>query len=278
LPGSRRFGCSGSSEKNEPRFCGTIPVSPAISAQPPFVSVDAVPSGRSFVPTPGVSGMEPANWRSYLVTQESLSADRSTPEIVAAAIDGSVDVVQLREKETSARARYELGLELRERTAEADVDLIVNDRVDIAEAIDADGVHVGQSDLPVLVARELLGPDAIVGCSTSTVDEARRAEADGADYLGVGSIYGTTSKDVPREEDRIGLERVAEIVDAVSIPVVGIGGITAGNAGPVSAAGAAGVAVITAVTAADDPAAATRELTDAVETAKTLDGEDSSDR
>ncbi|MFC4436240.1 MULTISPECIES: thiamine phosphate synthase [Natrialbaceae] len=222
--------------------------------------------------------MDPSNWRAYLVTQASLSADRSTLEIVRAAIDGGVDVVQLREKETSARSRYELGLELRELTADAGVDLIVNDRVDIAEAIGADGVHVGQSDLPVTVARELLGPDAVVGCSASTVEEAVRAEADGADYLGVGSVYGTTSKDVPTQEDRIGPERIADVVDAVSIPVVGIGGITADNAGPVVEAGAAGVAVISEITAADDPAAATADLVRTVETAKALENGEATER
>lgn len=215
--------------------------------------------------------MEPSTWRTYLVTQASIAEDRSTPEVVRAAIEGGIDAVQLREKETNARSRYELGLELRELTAEAGVDLIVNDRVDIAEAINADGVHVGQSDLPVSVARDLLGPEAIVGCSASTVEEARRAEADGADYLGVGSVYGTTSKDVPEAENGIGPERIAEVVKSVSIPVVGIGGITAGNAGPVAEAGAAGVAVISEIAAADDPAAATDALARTVETAKDLE-------
>ncbi|WP_265109582.1 thiamine phosphate synthase [Halosolutus halophilus] len=212
--------------------------------------------------------MNPSNWRTYLVTQESLSNGRSTLEIVRAAIDGGVDVVQLREKETATKWRYELGLQLRELTAEAGVDLIVNDRVDIARAIDADGVHVGQSDLPVAVARDLLGPDAIVGCSASTVGQARRAEADGADYLGVGTVYGTTSKDVAEEKDGIGPERVAEITDAVSIPVVGIGGITAENADPVVEAGATGVSVISEITGADDPQAATAALARAVERGK----------
>ncbi|QLK24701.1 thiamine phosphate synthase [Natrinema zhouii] len=215
--------------------------------------------------------MNLSNWRTYLVTQASLSGDRTTPEIVRAAIDGGVDAVQLREKETSARSRYELGLELRELTAEAGVDLIVNDRVDIARAIDADGVHVGQSDLPVAVARELLGSDAIIGCSTSTVAEAREAEAEGADYLGVGAVYETSSKDVDEGTDGIGPERIAAIADAVSIPIVGIGGITADNARPIVEAGAAGVAVISAITAAPDPAAATESLATAVETPKALD-------
>ncbi len=212
--------------------------------------------------------MNPSNWRTYLVTQASLSEGRSTPEIVRGAIDGGVDAVQLREKDASARSRYELGLELRELTADAGVDLIVNDRVDVADAIDADGVHVGQSDLPVAVARDLLGPDAIVGCSTSTVAEAREAEREGADYLGVGAVYGTSSKDVADAEDGIGPERIEAIADIVSIPIVGIGGITAKNAGPVVEAGAAGVAVISAVTTAPDPAAATEALAAAVETPK----------
>ncbi|APW97161.1 thiamine phosphate synthase [Halobiforma lacisalsi AJ5] len=217
---------------------------------------------------------EPSNWRTYLVTQESVSNGRSTLEIVREAIAGGIDVVQLREKETDARWRHELGLELRELTAEAGVDLIVNDRVDIAEAIDADGVHVGQSDLPVAVARDLLGPEAIVGCSAATVEQAHEAEAAGADYLGVGTIYGTTSKDVAEYKDGVGPERVAEIADAVSIPVVGIGGITAENAGPVVEAGAVGVSVISEITAAPDPRAATESLAEAVETAKGVgDGE-----
>lgn len=209
--------------------------------------------------------MAPQDWRTYLVTQESLSAGRSTVEIARAAIEGGVDAIQLRDKERSAKRRYETGRELRELTAEAGVDLIVNDRVDLARAIDADGVHLGQDDLPVPAARELLGPDAVLGKSTSTVAEAREAEREDADYLGVGAVYGTGSKDVPDDEADFGPERVAEIVEAVEIPVVGIGGIDASNAAAVAEAGAVGVAVISAITRADDPAAATRELREAVE-------------
>lgn len=215
--------------------------------------------------------MNPSAWQTYLVTQSSLSGDRSTSEIVRAAIDGGIDAVQLRDKGLEARDRYEIGLECRELTESANVDLIVNDRVDLARAIDADGVHLGQSDLPVAVARDLLGPDAVVGCSASTVAEATRAEADGADYLGVGAIYGTSSKDVEESNDGVGPDRIREIVGAVSIPVVGIGGITAENAGPVVQSGAAGVAVISAITAAGDPRAATESLAEAVESAQTSD-------
>jgi len=209
--------------------------------------------------------MTPQDWRTYLVTQESRSAGRSTVEIAEAAIEGGVDAIQLRDKNRSAKRRYETGQELRELTAEAGVDLIVNDRVDLARAIDADGVHLGQDDLPVPAARELLGADAVIGKSTSTVAEAREAEREGADYLGVGAVYGTSSKDVPDDEADFGPGRVAEIADAVEIPVAGIGGIDASNAAAVAEAGAVGVAVISAITRADDPAAATRALREAVE-------------
>ena len=221
--------------------------------------------------------MNPDQWRTYLVTQESLSAGRSTDEIVAAAIEGDIDAVQLREKNRSARERYELGGRLREATAAEGVDLIVNDRVDLAAAIDADGVHLGQSDLPVSAAREILGDHATVGVSVSTVSEARLAAISGADYLGVGAVYGTTSKpDADTADEGLGLDRLADIVESVKIPVVAIGGITPDNAADPIAAGATSVAVISAITAADDPAAAARTLRAAVvgKQSDTTDGDD----
>ena len=204
----------------------------------------------------------------YLVTQEDLSAGRSTAEIVEAALAGGVDVVQVREKHRSARTQFEVAKRLREPTAEAGVPLIVNDRVDIAVAADADGVHLGDDDLPVSVAREQLGDDAIIGRSVSTVEGAREAEQAGADYLGVGALYHTSSKDVDDQENAIGLDIVGDIADAVDIPFVGIGGVTPERAPDVAEAGADGVAVITAITDADDPEAATRALGEAVETGK----------
>ncbi len=201
----------------------------------------------------------------YLVTDAKLSAGRSTVEIVECAIDGGVDVVQLREKDETARKRYELGRELRKLTTEADVPLIVNDRIDLAAAIDADGVHLGDDDLPVSIAREQLGEEAIVGRSISTPAAAHEAERAGADYLGVGAVYGTTSKETDSE---IGLDRIRAVREATDLPFVGIGGIAPDNAGPVIEAGADGVAVISAITAADDPEIATRRLGDAVEEAR----------
>ena len=207
-------------------------------------------------------------WRTYLVTDDAHSAGRTTPTIVKAALEGGVDVVQLREKTMDARSRYRVGRRVRELTAEADVPLVVNDRVDLAAAIDADGVHLGQTDLPVEVARDQLGPDAIVGVSAATVTEARAAVDAGADYLGVGAVYGTDSKDVDDDRDGVGPERIRSITDAVDVPVIGIGGITAENAEPVVEAGANGVAVISAITAADDPKVATAALYEVVERAR----------
>ncbi|MFC7074872.1 thiamine phosphate synthase [Haloarcula halophila] len=206
------------------------------------------------------------DWGVYLVTQASLSEGRTTAKIVEQAIAGGVGVVQLREKDRSARERYELGRQLRTLTRESGVTFVVNDRIDLAQAVDADGVHLGDADLPVPVARELLGEDAVVGRSVSFVEDARAAEAAGADYLGVGAVYATGSKaDIEDDEYAVGTDRLGEIAAAVDIPVVGIGGVTADNATEVVAAGADGVAVITAITGADDPEAATRALNEAVE-------------
>ena len=212
--------------------------------------------------------MNPDQWRTYLVTQHSLSAGRSTEAIVTAAIEGGVDAVQLREKDTSAQHRIELGEQLRGLTGDADIDLIVNDRIDIAYAVGADGVHLGQSDPPVSTAREILGPEATVGVSVSTVSEARLAAVSGADYLGVGAVYGTNSKpDADTADDGLGVDQLAKIADAVTLPIVAIGGVTPENAsGPIQA-GATSVAAISAITAADDPAAATQALREAVDTA-----------
>jgi thiamine-phosphate pyrophosphorylase len=209
-----------------------------------------------------------SDWDVYLVTQGSLSGARATPDVVEAALEGGVDVVQLREKDRSVRERYHLGRKVRALTQDAGVPLIVNDRVDLADAIDADGVHLGDDDLPLPAARDLLGDDALLGRSVSFVEDARRAERAGADYLGVGAVYETGSKDdVADDEHGIGPDRVERIADAVDIPVVAIGGITPDNAAPVAEAGADAVAAITAITDADDPQAATESLAETVERA-----------
>lgn len=194
----------------------------------------------------------------YLVTDERLSRGRATAEIVRAAIRGGIDAVQLRGKDLPAREQLAIGRELRAITRDAGVLFIVNDRVDLALALAADGVHVGQDDLPAEVVRRLVGPEMIIGVSAATISEALAARAAGADYLGVGAIYGTATK--LDAGAATGSALLGTIAGAVDLPLVAIGGINATNVAAVIAAGAAGAAVVSAIIAADDPEAAAREL------------------
>ncbi len=204
----------------------------------------------------------PLNLGLYVVTDESLSRGRPTAEIVAAAIRGGADAIQLRAKDLPLRDQVAIGRALRTITREAGVLFIINDRADLAVALDADGIHVGQDDLPADLARKVVGPDKIVGVSTATVEEARIAREMGADYLGVGAIFGTATKSDAGAP--VGPERIGPIKAAVGLPIVGIGGIGRANAAEVIAAGADGVAVVSAVVSADDPEAAARALKEIV--------------
>lgn len=205
------------------------------------------------------------DWSLYVIADRKAAGHRPLTDIVRAAVAGGASVVQLREKTATTREMIELGQALHTITQAAGIPLIVNDRVDVALAIDAEGVHVGQDDMPAPLARRLIGPDRILGVSAGTVAEARQAEADGADYIGVGDVYGTPSKSDAGSP--IGVEGLAEIARAVSIAVVAIGGITAENAAAVIRAGAAGVAVISAVMGAEDVEAAAGRLRGVVEAA-----------
>jgi thiamine-phosphate pyrophosphorylase len=198
----------------------------------------------------------------YVITDRRAAGERSILDVVRAAIAGGATVVQLREKEATTREMVRLGEALHEITRPAGVPLIVNDRLDVALAIDAEGVHVGQDDMPATITRQLVGPDRILGVSAATVEEARQAERDGADYLGVGDVYGTPSK--PDAGLPIGVQGLAEVARAVSIPVVAIGGITLANAAAVIQAGAMGVSVISAIVGAADPEAAAQRLREIV--------------
>jgi thiamine-phosphate pyrophosphorylase len=166
--------------------------------------------------------------------------------VVEEAVLGGVTMVQVREKSASARAFYRLAVEMRNLTKRLHVPLIVNDRLDIALAVGADGVHLGQQDIPVEAARHLMG-DGIIGISAGTVEEAVRAWKGGADYIGAGAVFPTSSKGDSGEA--IGLERLREICAAVEIPVIAIGGIDAANAPAVMRCGASGIAVISAICA-----------------------------
>ncbi len=206
------------------------------------------------------------DWSVYVVTLPAAEPGRSVADIVRASIMGGAGIVQLREKGGSARDSLALGRVLHEITREAGIPLIVNDRLDLALALDAEGAHVGQDDLPADVARRLLGPGKLLGVSAAAPDEARRAVADGADYIGTGDIFGTLSK--PDAGAPVGLERLTAVAKAVSVPVVAIGGITIANAAQAIEAGADGVAVISAVFSARDPEAAARQLLENVKSVK----------
>ncbi|MCD8124432.1 MAG: thiamine phosphate synthase [Lachnospiraceae bacterium] len=193
----------------------------------------------------------------YLCTDRNLMTTDTLEEAVEAAIRGGVTVVQLREKDCSSAEFLNQAFRIKEITDRAGIPLIINDRLDVALAVDAAGVHVGQSDFPATVARRLLGPDKLVGVSAATVEEARKAEADGADYLGVGAMFATSTKTNTRP---VSMKRLAEIRQAVSIPIVAIGGIQASNAAQFRGTGINGLAVVSAILAQPDIEDAARRL------------------
>ncbi len=185
--------------------------------------------------------------------------------MVEAAIRGGVTVVQYREKAASTRRMIAEARELRQLCRAAGVPFIVNDRIDVALAVDADGVHVGQDDMPAPLARRLIGKGRILGVSAGNVDEARRAEEEGADYIGASPVFATPTK--PDAPAPMGVEGLRKLAGAVSIPVVAIGGMNAQNARAVMLAGAAGLAVVSAIVGAQDVEAAARAIADAVKEA-----------
>jgi len=204
------------------------------------------------------------HWQLYVITDRRLSRGRAQQAVIRAAIAGGADAVQFRDKEASGREFFLGAQALRDLCREAGIPFIVNDRVDVALALGADGAHVGQDDMPARAARELLGPEHILGVSVATPEEAIRAAADGADYLGAGPVFeARTSK--PDALSPIGAAGLRAICATGHVPVIAIGGITPGNAREVLAAGAVGAAVISALIAAEDVEAAARRLKQALQ-------------
>jgi thiamine-phosphate pyrophosphorylase len=191
----------------------------------------------------------------YPVTCERLSAGRSNLEVLEAIIRGGARIIQLREKEYSRRALFHLALTFREVTAGAGLLLIINDYLDIAQAVGADGVHLGQDDLPLAAARRLV-PDLLIGISTHSLEEALEAEREGADYVNIGPIFPTSTK--AGVERGLGPEAIASIGSRLSVPFTVMGGITAANLDEVLAGGARRIAMITAITQAADIAETVR--------------------
>jgi thiamine-phosphate pyrophosphorylase len=203
----------------------------------------------------------------YVITDRQLTGGRSLSEVVGAALRGGARGFQLREKDLAPRDLYPLALDLRALTRPYGARLLINDRIDIALAVEADGVHLTTASLPTAVARRLLGPERLLGVSTHTVAEAQAAAAGGADFLVFGPIFYTPSK-APYGEP-IGLEALRIVRAQVTLPILAIGGIKKANLDQVMAAGADGIAVISAVIAADDAAAASQELLGALQAWRT---------
>jgi thiamine-phosphate pyrophosphorylase len=200
----------------------------------------------------------------YGITAEEYSLGRTNVEVVAQMIDSGVKVIQYREKEKTARQKYVECLKIREMTRQAGVTFIVNDHVDLALLVEADGVHLGQDDLPPEKVRELVGPKMLIGLSTHSPQQARAAVRSGVDYIGVGPIFATkTKKDVC---EPVGLEYLDYVVKNISLPFVAIGGIKEHNIAEVRSRGAKCIALVTEIVGADDIGAKIQALRSACNT------------
>jgi len=202
----------------------------------------------------------------YLVTDRGLARGRAMLDVVRAAVQGGVTCVQLREKTCSTREFIEEALAVKELLRSRGVPLIINDRVDVALAIGADGVHLGQKDMPLAAARAIVTDAMLIGISAESEADAVAAEKGGADYLGVSPIFATPTKTDAAAP--LGLAGLQAIRRAVRLPLVGIGGLNRQNAAAVIRIGADGVAVVSAIVAAQDPEQAARELLQAVRSAR----------
>jgi len=201
----------------------------------------------------------------YVILDRAAAGGRDLAQVLEGVIAGGGRMVQLREKTWPSGRVWPVAERLQARCRQAGVTFIVNDRVDLAVAVGADGVHLGQDDLPPQAARALLRPGMILGLSTHSVEQARAAQAAGADYVAVGSMFPTATKP---DFELVGPDLVRKLRGEIRAPLVGIGGITSANVGEVIRAGADGVAVISAVCAAPDPEAATRSFLAAIAAAR----------
>ena len=200
--------------------------------------------------------MKNLNLNLYLVTDTNENQEEFL-NIIEESIKGGVNLVQIREKTKDTLDFYKLALKVKEITKKYGIPLIINDRVDIALAIDADGVHVGQSDMPCDITRKLIGDNKILGVSATTISEAMKAERDGADYIGTGAIFPTSTK---KDAETVPKKELKEIVNCVNIPVVAIGGITIENAPTLLDTGIAGISVISAIINSNNPKESAEKL------------------
>ena len=198
----------------------------------------------------------------YAVTDRHWLGNQTLLEQVQEALDGGATCIQLREKQLDDKTFLQEAIEIQKLCKQYQVPFIVNDNVEIAKDMHADGIHVGQSDMEALDVRKALGNDVILGVSAQTVEQAKKAEAHGADYLGVGAVFPTGSKD---DAEDVSYETLKAICEAVSIPVIAIGGITQDNVKELAGSGIVGIAVISAIFAQKDITQATKDLKQATE-------------
>ena len=204
------------------------------------------------------NNLAPSRLLLHVLTDHDLAQGRDMLTVARAALEGGATVIQLRDKLANTRTLVEEGLALRTLTRAYNALLIVNDRIDVALAVDADGAHIGQDDMPASLARTLLGTNRLLGVSAGNLDEAYLAVEAGADYLGVGPIYTTHSKIDAGHP--VGLPLLHELANRYTVPLVAIGGIKVNSVVDILQSGASGVAVISAIVASDDITAATREF------------------
>ena len=197
------------------------------------------------------------NYKLYLVTDRTNKTDEEFLNIIEEAIKGGVTVVQIREKDADTLEFYNISNKVKEICSKYNVPLIINDRIDIALAIDADGVHIGQSDMPIKIARKLIGNDKILGISAHNLEEATDAEENGADYLGVGAIFSTSTK---KDANDVSIDTLKEISSNVDIPTVAIGGINLDNVEKLKDTNISGISVVSAIMNAENPKIASENL------------------
>ena len=196
--------------------------------------------------------------RLYLVTDRSFLAGRDMVSVVREAVAGGVTMLQLREKHLDTRAFVQEAIALKKALAGTGVPLVINDRLDVALASGADGVHIGQSDMPYLIARKLLGPDAIIGLSVENMDQVRQAETLDVDYIGVSPVFSTLTKEDTAAP--FGLEGLQQAAEISSHPIVAIGGMKLTNVSDVIKHGADGIALVSAIMGSNDPRKASQQL------------------
>jgi thiamine-phosphate pyrophosphorylase len=201
----------------------------------------------------------------YIIADKKICGDRNMQDVVAQAIDGGAEMIQYRDKDSTDGEFLELASVLQDICENSRVPFIINDRVDIAAYLKSDGVHLGQDDLPLQAARKTLGPDKIIGISTTNIDQAKEAEKQGADYVGVGPVFDTSTKKIDRP---IGLEMIRQAKKHLKIPFFPIGGVNSENLHQLIEAGCTRMAVGSAVICANDVRAAARDLVEKIQSSR----------